>query len=70
MPIGSMLIDHCRKTKGYFNIAGGFYDDLTKENKATVLKKEKKHSNKDKNKKKHLLSNLFYRLRREICITI
>ena len=38
--------------KDYFNIAGGFYDDLTKENKATVLKKEKKHSNKDKNKKK------------------
>ncbi len=38
--------------KDYLNIAGGFYEDLSTENKAMVKKKEKKHSNKDKNKKK------------------
>lgn len=37
--------------KDYFNIAGGFYDDLSKESKVKADKKEKKHSDKDKNKK-------------------
>ena len=38
--------------KDYFNLAGGFYDDLTKESKAKAGKKERNHSNKDKNKKR------------------
>lgn len=39
--------------KDYLNIAGGFYGDLSKDNKAKADKNEKGHSNKDKNKKKH-----------------
>lgn len=36
--------------KDYLNIAGGFYDDLTKESKTAACEKERKHSNKDKKK--------------------
>lgn len=40
-----------REQKDYFNIVGGFYGELSKENKAKADKKEKGHSNKDKRKK-------------------
>ena len=38
--------------KDYFNVAGGFYEDLSKENRVKACDKEKRHSDKDKNKRR------------------